>query len=193
MTIIEELITRSNNQCELCESTSALEICEIGPNSKSKIEDSIYICSTCKNEIEEAAVLDTNHWQCLTGSMWSTTPAVQVMVWRLLNALKTESWAQDALDQMYLDEDTLKWAQATSLDKSTAAPLFKHTDSNGTELLNGDTVVLIKDLEVKGANFTAKRGTTVKNIILDSNNSDYIEGKVNGQKIVIITKFVKKS
>ena len=53
--------------------------------------------------------------------------------------------------------------------------------------------VLIKDLPVKGAGFTAKRGTAVRNISLVSDNARHIEGRVNGQRIVILTEFVKKS
>jgi protein PhnA len=52
---------------------------------------------------------------------------------------------------------------------------------------------LIKDLNVKGANFTAKLGTAVKGISQVANNSEHIEGKVNGQQIVILTKFYKKA
>ena len=65
-------------------------------------------------------------------------------------------------------------------------------DSNGATLSAGDTVTLIKDLVVKGANFTAKRGTTVKNISL-SDNPEHIEGKVNGTRIVLLTQFLKKA
>jgi protein PhnA len=68
----------------------------------------------------------------------------------------------------------------------------KHIDSNGSILENGDTVTLIKDLEVKGANFTAKRGTSVRNIRLVHDNPEQIEGKINGQGIVILTQYVKK-
>jgi len=53
-------------------------------------------------------------------------------------------------------------------------------------------VVLIKDLKVKGAGFTAKRGTAVRNISLVHDNAEHIEGKINGQKIVILTQYVKK-
>ena len=60
-------------------------------------------------------------------------------------------------------------------------------------LAQGDTVVLIKDLVVKGANFTAKRGTAVRRIALVPDNAGQIEGKVEGQRIVILTEFVKKS
>jgi protein PhnA len=69
----------------------------------------------------------------------------------------------------------------------------KHIDSNGTVLEAGDTVTLIKDLNVKGAGFTAKRGTAVRGISLVADNPEHIEGRVNGQQIVILTKFVKKS
>ena len=67
-----------------------------------------------------------------------------------------------------------------------------HKDSNGAVLQNGDSVVLIKDLKVKGTSFVAKRGTAVRRISLDHENAEYIEGKVAGQQIMIITKYVKK-
>jgi len=124
--------------------------------------------------------------------MWSQVPAVQVMAWRMLNRLRAEGWSQDLLDMLYLDEMTLSWAQATgegNVDDDTV----KHVDSNGAVLSAGDTVILIKDLNVKGAGFTAKRGTAVRGISLVADNPEHIEGRVNGQQIVILTKFVKKS
>jgi protein PhnA len=51
----------------------------------------------------------------------------------------------------------------------------------------GDSVVLIKDLKVKGSSMVAKQGTAVRNIRLDHDNAEFIEGKVDGQTIVIIT------
>ena len=53
-------------------------------------------------------------------------------------------------------------------------------------------MVLIKDLTVKGAGFTAKRGTAVQRISLVADNPAHIEGRVEGQRIVILTEFVKK-
>jgi protein PhnA len=52
--------------------------------------------------------------------------------------------------------------------------------------------VLVKDLKVKGSSMVAKQGTAVRRISLDHENAEYIEGKVDGQQIVIITKYVKK-
>ena len=68
-----------------------------------------------------------------------------------------------------------------------------HKDSNGAVLANGDNVVLIKDLKVKGTSMTAKQGTVVRKITVDPENAEYIEGKVDGQQIVILTQYVKKA
>jgi protein PhnA len=136
--------------------------------------------------------MDGNHWRCLNDSMWSEVTAVQVMSWRMLQRLKAEGWPQDLIDMMYLDDETLEWAKADG-DGEERDESEIHKDSNGAELKSGDTVVLIKDLNVKGGGFTAKRGTAVRNISLVHDNPAHIEGKVNGQQIVILTQYVKKS
>jgi len=96
------------------------------------------------------------------------------------------------LDMMYLDDEALSLARATGEHEDEEQKII-HRDSNGVILEAGDSVVLIKDLKVKGSNMVAKQGTPVRNIRLDHENSEYIEGKVDGQNIVIITKFVKKT
>ena len=67
-----------------------------------------------------------------------------------------------------------------------------HKDSNGHVLQNGDSVVLIKSLDVKGSTINAKLGTVVRNIRLVDNNTEQIEGRIEGQVIVILTKYVRK-
>jgi protein PhnA len=119
--------------------------------------------------------------------MWSLVPAVQVLAYRLLHRCSTESWAQDALDMLYMDEETKAWGDAGVADDHE-----KTLDANGVTLAAGDAVTIIKDLDVKGANFTAKRGTPVRNIGL-SDNPLHIEGKVNGQRIVIVSAYTKKN
>ena len=52
---------------------------------------------------------------------------------------------------------------------------------------------MIKDLDVKGTSFTAKRGTAVRGISLVADNPEQIEGRVNGTQIIILTKYVKKA
>ena len=107
-------------------------------------------------------------------------PAVQVIAWRMLTHLSSEPWPHDFLDMLYLDESTVNWAQAVDEGK-TDEPNIRHADCNGAEIEAGDTVILIKDLNVKGANFTAKRGTAVRGISLVADNPEHIEGRVNGQ------------
>ncbi len=188
--MIDKLYERSSC-CELCGSAIDLIAHTVEPGNSTKVEDNILVCQTCNDQIEKTIEMDANHWRCLTESMWSEVPAVKVVSWRMLHRLKNENWAQDLLDMIYLEEDELKWAKTTGDDRDLDSGI-KHVDSNGAVLENGDTVVLIKDLDVKGANFTAKRGTSVRNIRLVHDNPEQIEGKINGQGIVILTQYVKK-
>ena len=192
MSIEKELRERSNSKCELCGAENDLSIYQVPPENLESVDKCIYACSTCIEQIENPEKVDVNHWRCLNDSMWNENAPVQVMAWRMLNRLKAEGWPQDLLDMMYLDEETLVWAKATGEDIDPD-DIKKHIDSNGAELQAGDTVVLIKDLNVKGTSFTAKRGTAVRSIALVADNPEHIEGRVNGQQIVILTKFVKKS
>lgn len=192
MSKLKELQDRSGSVCELCGITKDLSAYDLPESPNVGLDSSILVCSTCKGQIEDVTTIDPNHWRCLNDSMWSQVSGVQVMAWRMLTRLRSEGWPQDLLDMLYLDDDTLAWAKATGEGDDENATI-KHIDSNGTVLQVGDNVVLIKDLNVKGANFTAKRGTAVRNISLVHDNPEHIGGKVNGQHIVILTKFVKKS
>jgi protein PhnA len=191
MNLEEQLRGRSNNQCELCISTTDLSVYEVPPQDSSNADNSILLCSKCLAQAERKEVLDSNHWNCLTVCMWSEVPAVQVMSWRMLNRLRQESWAADSLDMMYLDDTQLAWAKATG-DHENDSSVDLHKDCNGQVLQAGDSVVLIKSLDVKGSSLNAKMGTVVKNIKLVEDNSGQIEGKVEGQTIIILTKFVRK-
>ncbi len=190
MSVIDDLKKRSNDSCELCGSTDHLTVFEVEP-SKGTEYDSAYICETCKDQIENPDNVDVNHWRCLNDSMWNENDAVKVLAWRMLNRLRGEGWTQDLLDMMYMEEDTLKWAKATGEDEDESDKVI-HKDSNGAVLNAGDSVVLIKDLKVSGGGFTAKRGTAVRRISLVHDNAEQIEGRVEGQHIVILTQYVKK-
>ncbi len=65
-------------------------------------------------------------------------------------------------------------------------------DSNGSILASGDSVMVIKDLKVKGSSITLKRGTVIKNIRLtdDEENIECNADKVKG--LVLKTCFLKK-
>ena len=192
MSVERELNKRSGSKCELCGATENLKVYEVLPTKKGGIDESILACNTCIDQIENAGHEDLNHWRCLNDSMWSEHTAVHVVAWRMLSRLHKNGWPQELLDQMYLDEDTLAWAQATGEGEEEENKII-HRDSNGVILEHGDSVVLIKDLKVKGSSMVAKQGTAVRNIRLDHENAEYIEGKVDGQTIVIITQYVKKT
>lgn len=187
MSIQQTLMSRSNQSCELCKSTDSLEVYEVPP-AEAHADKCILVCGTCQQQLAANVELDMNHWRCLNDSIWSPTPAVQIVSWRMLTRLSGEGWAQDLLDMMYLDDEMKKWAEAGLVVTNDEPTL----DCNGTQLQVGDTVILVKDLNVKGANFTAKRGTAVRGIGLSS-NPEHIEGKINGQRIVIIAAYTKKS
>lgn len=147
-------------------------------------DDTVMLCETCRTGVTEGAE-DGPHWQCLNEAIWSEDAGTKVLAWRMLRKLGVP-WANELLEIAYLEPEEREWAEAES-----AAVV--HRDSNGAVLSPGDTVTLIKALPVKGAGFTAKRGTAVRGISLVPDNAGQIEGRVEGQRIVILTEFVKKS
>jgi protein PhnA len=167
--------------CALCKADEA------APYAVAPRDDSVLLCATCLEGVESGPQ-DAPHWQCLNEAIWSTEPAEQVLAWRLLKRLDA-SWANDLLEIAYLEPEAMEWAEA-GLPSGDAVV---HRDVNGAILQNGDTVTLIKALPVKGAGFTAKQGTAVRRISLEPDNAEHISGKVEGQRIVILTKYVKKS
>ncbi|MGV6861603.1 MAG: PhnA domain-containing protein [Putridiphycobacter sp.] len=190
MSVIEELNKRSGGVCELCGTAGSLEKYEVEP-SKSLAYDSVLICETCLNQIKGDEDIDVNHWRLLNDSIWSEHDAVKVVSWRMLNKLRGEGWTSDLLDMMYMEDDVLEWAKASGDHEDESEKLI-HKDSNGAVINAGDSVVLIKDLKVSGGGFTAKRGTAVRRVSLVHDNPEQIEGKVEGQQIVILTQYVKK-
>lgn len=169
--------------CALCAETPAA-LTSLPPG-----EDEALLCPTCAAALG-GALVPGPRWRCLTEAIWSEDPATQIAAYRLLAALRYEAWAADALEQAYLAPPILARAEA---GQGEALPGVEHRDSNGVRLTQGDTVVLIKDLPVKGTSLVAKRGTAVRGIRLVADNAEQIEGRVNGQQIVILCQFVKKA
>jgi protein PhnA len=192
MKLEDRLIERSENKCELCKAATPLTVYELPPVSGRTDENSIMVCNKCLLQLEKKAEPDSDHWKkSLADAMWSEIPGVQVLAWRMLNRLRNESWASESLDMMYLDDERLAWARAAG-DHENDSGVELHRDANGHVLQTGDTVVLTKSLDVKGSTLNAKLGTVVRNIHLVENNKEQIEGKIEGQTIVILTKYVRK-
>ncbi|WP_295770889.1 alkylphosphonate utilization protein [uncultured Mucilaginibacter sp.] len=184
---MESLLARSGNRCELCNAENSLSIYTVPPAEHPN--NQIVVCESCLLQLSSGTT-SPQYWCFLPDAMWSEVPAVQVLAWRLLSRLKNETWAADSLDMLYLDDDTLKWAKQAVIED--AAPAEVHKDSLGAVLENGDTVVLTRSLDVKGSQLNAKMGTVVKNIRLVADNTEQIEGKIDGQMIVVLTKYLRK-
>lgn len=190
MSIVTEkrLKDRSDSKCEISGSEENLVVYLVAPKTEDIPENCILITKTLKDQIENPDSTNANDWRGLSESMWNENLPVQIVSWRMLARLKNH----DLLDMMYLDEEALEWAKATGEGEDEEGKIV-HKDSNGNLLFDGDSVVLIKDLDVKGANFTAKRGAAVHNIKVVWDNAEQIEGRVEGQHIVILTQYVKKT
>ena len=184
MAISEGLKNRNEGMCELCNTQPAVHEYTVSPKSDDAIENKVALCNTCLTAMNEKGKGD--YWRVLEGSIWNPEPAVQALSYRLLHTYKDEEWAASVINSVDLDEATEQWA----LSAFEVANV--HKDAYGNPLETGDTVVLTQNLNVKGTNFTAAKGTIVKRIRLVPDNTEQIEGKVNDQTIVILTKYVKK-
>ena len=185
MSINKELKQRNQDLCELCNTEVASHAYTLSPKSDESIENQVALCTTCLEALDakDAAF----HWRCLEGSIWSIQPSVKALSYRILHKYKEEDWASDLIGSVDVDENIIQWA-LSAFEIPDA-----HKDAFGNILESGDNIVLTQALNVKGTNFTASKGTVVKRIKLVHDNFEQIEGKINDQTIVILTKFVKKS
>jgi protein PhnA len=184
--MLDILIQRSENCCELCGDSQSLSAFTLSD------EAAVLVCGTCGPQLS-GPMIGSKHWYCLQGSIWSEVPAVAALSWRLLNEMKAESWASEALDSVFLDDAVMALANAgQGVDLADEEGAVAVVDCNGSILSDGDAVTLIKDLVVKGANFTAKRGTMVKNIRLGFDPT-HVEGRVNKLSIMLKTCFLKRA
>jgi len=183
--ITDSLKERCQGICELCSTETATVAYAVSPRSNDVIENEVVLCNTCLTALDTEK--NSAHWQCLAGSIYKEEPSVQALSYRILYQYKDEEWANDILQSVDFSEPVVNWA-LSAFEKQEV-----HKDANGTLLENGDNVVLTQVLNVKGANFMAPKGTIVKKIKLVPDNAEQIEGKINEQTIVILTKYVRKS
>jgi|SRR5690606_3253151 len=95
-------------------------------------------------------------------------------------------------DEYIYDEVSGEWLPASEIAARNAANLVEVKDAAGNVLADGDSVVLIKDLKVKGAGQTLKQGTLIKSIRL-TDNPEEIDCKHEAIKgLVLRTEFVRK-
>jgi len=184
MAINVKLNARCGGICELCNSLPAEHDYTVTPKNDDVIENQVALCDSCLNALDETD--RANYWRCVEGSIWNPEPSIQALSYRVLQSYKGEDWASNAINAVELDENTVRWAMSALVIADI------HKDAYGNVLENGDTVVLTQSLKVKGTSFNAAKGTVVRKIRLSPENAEHIEGKINDQTIVILSKFVKK-
>ncbi len=85
-----------------------------------------------------------------------------------------------------------EWPQAEASSSDSEGDDAVVRDSNGTILNDGDAVVLIKDLKVKGSSITLKQGTKVKSIRLVGGDHE-VDCKMDGGQFMLKACFLKKA
>lgn len=95
-------------------------------------------------------------------------------------------------DSFVYDEASGEWVSAADVAAKSADGVVEVRDAVGNLLADGDQVTLIKDLTVKGAGQTLKRGTVIKSIRL-TGDAQEIDCRYEGIKgLVLRAEFVKK-
>jgi len=158
-------------ECALCgkENTLKFEL------SKDMI---VYLCDTCKTQVENKDYNEEYLMPLLNNSMWSEDSATKVLSYIILKDLGRN----DLVDMMYLTDEELNVVNSQKIV----------LDANNNVLKNGDNVSVIKDLDVKGTSKTIKRGTIIKNIKM-CDVEDHISCKVDGiGQVFLKTEFLKK-
>lgn len=187
---MRDLFERAQGACELCGSDENLGPTLVDSRAPETAAPAVLTCEVCRMATQSREPLEGAHWYCLQEAVWSGVPEVQVSAYRLLHRVQRETWATDLLGQVYLEDDVRAWAERElAADDAGAVSVV---DCHGAHLADGDSVSLIKDLDVRGAGFTAKRGTLVKNIRL-GDDPTHVEGKVNKVSVMLKTCFLKRA
>ena len=116
----KDLARRCKSHCELCDTHGMkLVIHEVPPVPKqADFEHCIFICEKCQEQIEKPKALDINYWHCLHTSIWSEVPAVQVMAVLMAKRISEKAdFAEELLDQVYLEEPITQWIESALSEK----------------------------------------------------------------------------
>lgn len=102
------LSRRAKSRCELCGAQRPLRVVEVAgsPLEHPVPEWAVMICESCES-IDTAAVQEPNALRFLETAMWSETQPAQILAVRNLQGLAKAgvSWAQEALDSLYLSDE----------------------------------------------------------------------------------------
>ena len=116
----KNLAKRAKSKCELCEASSTkLYTFEIPPvQDEPNFDKCILICEECIDKIERIEKLKENDLRFLANSVWSETPIIKALsVYFLRNIQEKYGWADETLENVYLDEETLEQLESINFSK----------------------------------------------------------------------------
>lgn len=111
----KDLARRAKSKCEITGAAGVpLWPYEIPPVAEEPdMERTLLVSEECREALEHPQRLAGRGWQCLAEAVWSESPAVQVVAWRMLAELaKREDWAREVLDEVFLEPEVEEWARA---------------------------------------------------------------------------------
>jgi protein PhnA len=114
----KELARRAKSKCELSGASGVpLHIYEVPPvASAPDMSRCLLLSEAALDQINQPGLIQPDQWRHLGELIWSETPAVQIMACRILTHIaREENWAQDVLDEAYLDEELLDEAAKSPL------------------------------------------------------------------------------
>lgn len=114
----KDLVRRCAAHCELCAASGVpLSVYEVEPiPQEPELEHCIMICEACEQSLAKPKRIDANHWRCLSTTIWSEVLAAKVTAIVILNYLSEQHpWAQEYLEQVYLEESEQAWVDQWQL------------------------------------------------------------------------------
>jgi protein PhnA len=114
----KDLARRAKSKCEITGAAGVpLRAYELPPVPvEPELGRILLLSEACHEVLENPKRLAGREWQCLAEVVWSESPAVQVLAWRMLHRLsQREDWAREVLEELFLDPEVEAWARAALL------------------------------------------------------------------------------
>jgi protein PhnA len=114
----KDLARRAKSKCELTGVAGVpLRPYEVPPVGEDPdIARTLLVSEACLEVLDHPARLKGREWQILAETVWSELPATQVVAWRMLNHLaKSEDWAREVIEEVFLDDEVEAWAKSVEL------------------------------------------------------------------------------
>jgi protein PhnA len=114
----KDLVRRAKSRCELTGNSGVpLRAYEVPPAPATpELDRTLLLSHQTIAALDRPDRIDGREWRCLAEAVWSEIPAVQVVAWRMLDAIgRREPWARDALEEVFLDPDIEEWARKSPL------------------------------------------------------------------------------